>query len=120
MLCWTLVGASLKPMASKITPIIDDFTLSRGDPQLLEILCNKCKNSLLIYQKDGPGFLMRSYLDRIHTSEIDLEKYKADSKSPIVQCPYCCYKLGCLDVYEKENRPAIFWFVECIKSIDCK
>ena len=89
--------------------IIDAFTKSRGDPCLICIHCKKCSKLIFIYQKDGPGPLKRSYLDRICRAFIDLE-------NSMIRCPSCEAKLGFLDVYEKESRKAIYWFADCVES----
>jgi hypothetical protein len=61
----------------------------------------------MLYQKDGPGPLLRCYLDRIHDPEIlnNLQK-TCDSKDELSQltCSKCNQHIGIPMVYEKENR----------------
>ncbi len=98
-------------MHENYSPIINHFTLKRGNPTFIAILCGKCHKQLFVYQKDGLGPLKRSYLDRIHQAAIEVKK-----EDTLVQCPQCMRKLGHLSPYEKENRWAIYWFVECITT----
>ena len=100
-------------MHENYSPIINHFTTQRGNPIFLAILCGKCHKHLFVYQKDGPGPLKRSYLDRIHQATIQLQE-----EHTLVQCPVCMRKLGHLSLYEKENRWAIYWFVDCITTQD--
>lgn len=103
-------------MTEKFPFIINEFTEKRGEPCLVHVNCQKCDQQLFIYQKDGPGPLKRCYIDRVHDSSIDLSK----PQHPVIKCPNCARKLGCLEIYEKENRPAIYWFVESVVSQACK
>ncbi len=44
----------------------DKYSRARGGTsQLLDISCASCKVHLVTYQKDGPGSLLRMYLDRM-------------------------------------------------------
>jgi len=44
----------------------DRFSARRGGTsKALDIFCKRCGNLVLIYQKDGPGPLLRCYVDRI-------------------------------------------------------
>jgi len=43
----------------------DRFQSIRGESHVLEICCAKCGASVIIYQKDGKGDLLRCYLNRI-------------------------------------------------------
>jgi hypothetical protein len=36
-----------------------------GTAKIMNVSCVKCGNSVLVYQKDGPGWLKRCYLNRI-------------------------------------------------------
>ena len=40
-----------------------------GSAQLLTISCSSCRSFVLLYQKDGPGQLLRCYLNRIFEPE---------------------------------------------------
>jgi hypothetical protein len=61
----------------------------------------------MLYQKDGPGPLLRCYLDRIHEPEIlkNLQK-NCISKDTLSQlnCSKCDQHIGISMIYEKENR----------------
>ena len=44
----------------------DKYSQARGGNSLfLEIFCANCNAKILVYQKDGPGNLLRMYCDRI-------------------------------------------------------
>ena len=80
----------------------DKYRRTRGGhSRLLDVSCAKCSMHLFYYQKDGPGILKRTYLDRVIGSKI--------GKSNLI-CPKCERLLGILIVYKKENRPAIRLF----------
>ncbi len=54
--------------------IKDKYLKERGGKaKTINIFCQKCGNLLFIYQKDGPGWLKRCYLNRI----ISPEKYSS-------------------------------------------
>ncbi len=36
-----------------------------GTAKIIKVSCVQCRNELFIYQKDGPGWLKRCYLNRI-------------------------------------------------------
>ena len=48
-----------------------------GSTKIINVLCSSCGKRLLVYQKDGPGWLKRCYLNRIiepkYDAKIDLE-----------------------------------------------
>ncbi|MEK7511802.1 MAG: hypothetical protein AAB575_02185 [Patescibacteria group bacterium] len=78
----------------------DKYKKARGGrSRWLMLHCEKCKNKIALYQKDGPGILKRLYLDRIFSPE---ELANKDNKKLI--CKKCKTLLGVQDVYEKENR----------------
>ena len=80
----------------------DKYRRTRGGhSRLLDVSCAKCGAHLFYYQKDGPGILKRTYLDRIVGSKI--------GKSNLV-CPKCKFLLGVSIIYKKENRQAIRLF----------
>ncbi len=57
------------------------------------------------YQKDGPGPLLRCYLDRIHHQNIVKKSEEPFIKNiPKLLCPSCHVTIGMPMVYEKENR----------------
>ncbi len=80
----------------------DKYRKARGGhSRILDISCAKCGTHLFNYQKDGPGILKRTYLDRILGSKV--------GKSNLL-CPKCKELLGVPIIYKKENRPAIRLF----------
>jgi hypothetical protein len=87
----------------------DSYTKRRGTPVMLIITCAGCNTYLMHYQKDGPGPLLRCYLDRIHHPE-DLHKRQYDEfnkkTAPKLSCSSCTTVIGSPIIYEKENRPA--------------
>jgi ribosomal protein S27E len=75
----------------------DKFRKARGGySRLLEISCSSCGEKLFNYQKDGPGIIKRTYVDRIY----------GDVKGTSLRCKKCNNPIGNLTIYEKENRPA--------------
>jgi len=85
----------------------DKYKKSRGGySRLLDISCEKCKEHICFYQKDGPGNLRRMYLDRIIDSQVSLtRKDLSCSKNHL---------LGVKIIYEKENRSAYRLFVDSV------
>ena len=78
----------------------DRFMSARsGTSAFYNIYCIRCRNWLLLYQKDGQGNLFRLYLDRIHAPD-NLTKRKG------LTCGSCKASIGIHMIYEKENRPA--------------
>ncbi len=67
---------------------------------MLAMTCGQCKAYIMSYQKDGPGPLMRCYLDRIHHPE------ELEQRSPKLVCLECGVVVGSPMMYEKEDRPA--------------
>lgn len=87
----------------------DTYRKKRGAPAMLLMRCAQCSTYIMSYQKDGPGPLLRCYLDRIHHPEI-LEKrqYEAFDKRTTqkLTCSFCHTVIGSPIIYEKEDRPA--------------
>jgi|SRR3989338_851904 len=80
----------------------DKYRRTRGGhSRLLDLSCSKCSTHLFYYQKDGPGILKRTYLDRIIGTKIT---------KPNLICPKCKELLGVLIIYKKENRSALRLF----------
>src|SRR3989344_4865635 len=77
----------------------------------LEIKCEKCGNTLALYQKDGPGPLKRMYVDRIFSPE-KLAKLQnvTIKKTPNLICLKCKQIIGIPYVYQKEKRLAFRLF----------
>lgn len=87
----------------------DSYTKRRGTPVMLIITCANCNTYVMHYQKDGPGPLLRCYLDRIHHPE-DLHNRQHTTfnkkTTPKLNCNGCSTVIGSPIIYEKENRPA--------------
>jgi len=79
-----------------------------GTSQLYTLSCAKCGAVFAKYQKDGPGALIRLYLDRIidekNILNISIVQEKSDMKA--ILCTKCDNLLGVPMIYEPENRPA--------------
>jgi len=55
-----------------------------GHSRWLLLSCEKCQNKVAIYQKDGPGILKRTYLDRIFG--------QIETKENNFVCPKCSHR----------------------------
>ena len=105
-----------EPVAKKARTfayIHDQYTEKRGNPVMLEITCAKCHQWVMDYQKDGPGRLLRLYLDRIYHPQAWRERFtKATVRSaPALQCTKCQNILADPFIYRRqylgaEERPA--------------
>lgn len=78
----------------------DRYSKARwGNSKILTITCTKCGDVAWLYQKDGPGTLVRCYKDRFLFPE-SLQALK----------DLVCWKCGQLlwsdMIYEPESRPA--------------
>ena len=90
----------------------DKYKKARGGySRLLEIKCEKCKNLIALYQKDGPGPLKRMYVDRIFSPK-KLVNFQliATKKIPNLICSKCKQIIGIPYIYQKEKRPAFRLF----------
>ncbi len=71
----------------------DRYSRDRGgNSQFLDLYCSNCNQHILLYQKDGPGSLMRLYLDRIFDpQELSVLQTNCKTKSdvPNLTCPNC-------------------------------
>lgn len=78
----------------------DKYRKARGGySKILLIICTKCQEELLVYQKDGPGILKRMYDDRILV-------IKNIKKTETLNCGSCKEMVAKAMIYKKENRPA--------------
>ncbi len=88
----------------------DKYVKARGgSSRFLDIFCGVCHNHLALYQKDGPGKLLRMYLDRIFApSALAALQYQSGDKKniPNLKCSKCDALVGTPMVYEPENRLA--------------
>jgi hypothetical protein len=80
----------------------DRYAKTRGgNSKLLFIICSNCSQPLMIYQKDGPGKLMRCYTDRIVWSANHTDKH-----TDLLLCSSCDSIIANHMIYKPENRPA--------------
>ena len=86
----------------------DKFKNARsGRSHLLKILCSKCFNQILVYQKDWQWTLMRLYFDRIlEPKEMKNLIYKDIQNIDILRCKECQKIIWVPYIYEKESRKA--------------
>jgi len=88
----------------------DTFKKNRGGySRWLLLSCEKCKNNLSVYQKDGIGILKRLYLDRI------ISPRSLTAKENLV-CKKCKAMLGVPIIYRKESRPAFRLFAGAVEK----
>ena len=88
----------------------DSYSRARGgSSEFLNIYCASCQTHVALYQKDGPGSLLRMYLDRIFAppelSGLQLT-VRSKKEMPALKCPKCQSFIGTPMVYELENRLA--------------
>jgi hypothetical protein len=90
----------------------DKFKSARwGYSRLFDIFCRACGSHVLVYQKDGPGVLLRLYLDRIFSpwNLMDLQ-FDELKNIPDLKCINCMRTLAVPTIYEKEQRKAFRLF----------
>ncbi len=81
----------------------DKYKSARGGhSRILDVSCAKCGTHVTYYQKDGPGALMRMYLDRMIDNA---------SQTDDLVCTGCMQILAKKYIFEKEQRPAYRMFV---------
>ncbi len=96
----------------------DKYSKKRGGySRWLLVLCEHCKNPLVLYQKDGPGILKRLYFDRIvaPTHLVDLQNQSYAASDNLV-CNKCDRIVGVPIIFEKEKRPAYRLFVGAVEK----
>jgi len=97
----------------KFKPMKDRYAKSRGGPsKFLYIACGSCEEPAMIYQKDGPGKLMRCYTDRIVWPPELVSTYEDITSSTVknagaLACSGCDETLALPMVYKPEDRPAL-------------
>jgi ribosomal protein S27E len=80
----------------------DRYAKTRGgNSKFLYIACGNCSQPLMIYQKDGPGKLLRCYVDRIVWSANHIDKQTGS-----LECLACGKIVANHMIYKPENRPA--------------
>lgn len=80
-----------------------------GSSEFMNIYCSNCESHVALYQKDGPGSLIRMYLDRIFepVNLASLQDSSQKSSLPSLKCPSCSTLLATPMVYKAENRLAL-------------
>lgn len=96
-----------------------------GNSELLKISCAACNDPVCLYQKDGPGDLLRCYMDRILrpqalTTPIADYLSNTSDKKPEFKCTNCGITIGTPMIYKPEKRDAFslrkgFFIKETIK-----
>ncbi|MCL5419707.1 MAG: hypothetical protein M1354_02395 [Candidatus Marsarchaeota archaeon] len=81
-----------------------------GKSKLVRISCRKCKAVVMLYQKDGPGWLKRCYLNRIFGPErlarLQNDKTVVEPEDmPVLRCGSCRAVIG-IPSRHKDNRLA--------------
>ncbi len=89
----------------------DRFTKVRGGTsKFIVVRCAECRYGVLLYQKDGPGGLLRLYLDKIH-APLELaeltKSVKIKSDIGDLHCSECGRLLALPMVYVPEKRFAL-------------
>jgi ribosomal protein S27E len=86
----------------------DKYTKARGgSSHFLLLSCGKCKAIVMLYQKDGPGALIRCYVDKIHaTNHKVLQTMLEERKYSGIRCEECDTLLAVPTIYEPEQRDA--------------
>jgi ribosomal protein S27E len=88
----------------------DKYLKSRGGSiSLLLISCSNCNKYSFVYQKDGPGKIIRFYQDRILLPKElvgEISSYKTKSEMKALKCPECNSIMAIPMIYKKENRLA--------------
>ncbi len=101
-----IVGMS----ASKAIKLKHDSYLAErgGSAKLIDVICAKCNNKVLLYQKDGVGWLKRCYLNRIvgpeEYAELQNEGLRVETM-PFLICQSCKSVIG-TPILHKDGRLA--------------
>ena len=62
-----------------------------GTAKVISVACMKCSTLLFVYQKDGPGWLKRCYLNRM----LSPASYAQLQKNPLIKEPKDLKNLQC-------------------------
>ncbi len=81
----------------------DRYQKKRGKPKILLLICSNCREKIALYQKDGPGWLKRCYLDRIYPI-YTFNKINLNQK--FFKCQKCGQIFGEKIIFKKEKRLA--------------
>lgn len=99
-------------METKLKLKKDKYKSARGGySRFLKLFCRKCDRHLLTYQKDGPGDLLRLYMDRIFYPENLVGLQKTNLREvEVLKCKSCEEIIGVPYVYMKEKRKSFRLF----------
>jgi YgiT-type zinc finger domain-containing protein len=86
----------------------DKYKSARGGhSKLLNLYCRKCNSIVAVYQKDGPGSLLRLYFDRILSpTELVGLQVKNIKDVPALKCKNCGEIIASPYIYPPEKRKA--------------
>jgi len=90
----------------KHKPKRDQYMRKRGGPTFLNLYCATCNQHIALYQKDGPGALLRLYLDRIFEPP-ELAALHDAHKNTSLMCSGCGKLIATPMIYEPESRRAL-------------
>lgn len=98
------------PPIDELRMVKDSYRSARGGSSMIfEIDCAKCDDPALLYQKDGPGQLLRCYTDRIlWPPEVAVSAKEASSTKELgsLACQNCGNTIGGAMIYKPEQRLA--------------
>jgi len=101
--------------------IHDCYTATRGTPQMLDLFCRFCGKWVMEYQKDGPGPLLRCYVDRIHNCSSTLD-FTVDTLTvaSLWSCDHCHGVLAKPYIYQNhgEFRPAYQILTDSVDGVE--
>ncbi len=66
-----------------------------GTAEMIDVVCSACGKRVILYQKDGPGQLLRCYINRIFAPK-ELEQLQYDSKLDTKSMPNLVCECGTL------------------------
>ena len=94
----------------------DKYKSARGGhSRVLNLHCRECDTVFAVYQKDGPGNLLRLYMDRIMAPERLVGLHKKNIKDILpLKCPGCACVVGMPYMYKKEKRNAFRVFQDAV------
>jgi len=110
-------------MAIKL--IHDRYRMARGGKsKLVYVICAKCEGKIVLYQKDGPGWLKRCYLNRIfwpkrYEALQHDKRIKDPEDMPGLLCPSCRSLIG-IPVRHKDGRLAFTLMRGKFKRVNVK
>jgi hypothetical protein len=90
--------SNLRDQACGVPLRQDAYRAERGGAaSLVLVSCNRCRCELFLYQKDGPGPLLRCYLNRIgaaaHTVIVAVDAGSIEEIADLT-CPGCAATVG--------------------------